>query len=500
MPILHYHKILLFAMFLSPVFSFGQEDALSVAKELNRQYKFIEAEKILDEAYRQEPNDLYIGWLYAHTLHQNGDFDKSIDVYNKVIILFPDNIELKLDRINKLTVSGDFSNAIISTENIIDDLADGNKYSAYKTLSLIYFWKGDYDQSLKEIDKAFLIKNDEPSAILFRNNIVDARSNWAGLDVKYGFDEQPLASFIPTLSAGYYVNSNLSLQADLTTPIFAIDDENFNAQWLNVATKYKFIEQGLSLDLNVGAFNHDDLAVTGGIKLNKKLLKYLTISVEIDKKPFLATTFAAKNKIMMTIVGAEVNWNNTDGILGQALVRRNYFQEQDKYFTTYGGWLVLPAYNVKDFEFRFGYGINYSDSKTDVFSAVDSLSTIIADWDSTYVIEGSYDPFYSPNDQIIHSLVGIVTFSPNDNLSLKADVNYGIRATTNTPILFLDINSNKEIFVNKNFFVQSYHPLDLNVSVNYKFSRSLSMMAFYKYQKTFFYENNVMGISTKLLF
>ena len=482
---------------------FGQEnDTLTIVKELNSKEQYSKSIILLQSYYSMHKNDQYAGWIYAQTLHYFGDYAESQRIYKITIQQFPGNNDIKLDLINKLVESGDLSAAIIQINQFLPDFPTDCKFVAYKTLAQIFYWKGDYDQSITEIDRALAIYSNDQPAIDLKKEIVTARSNWISIDLSHFSDDQPLTKINPSISSGFYVNSRLSLGVDVDHTINSISDSSYSTSWLKGSAKFYFIKRKAGLKVEIGTINFPskEKSFTGMVELNKKLTKYLNVVLVASYQPYLATTYSIKEKLMQTQYGAAIEWNNPKGFIGRASIDNKLFSALDNSYYTASGWVVLPPLKLKKFDFHVGYGINYSDSKSSNFESKENLNDILTLWNTNYQIEGNYNPIFTPNKQLIHSLVGKVKYSPNKKLTLTFDISYGFSAKSNVPYLYLDIDSVGTIIIARNFAEQRHKPMNSNVTINYIISDSFSLKGYYEYKKTYYYVSKNLGITARIVF
>lgn len=482
---------------------FGQKnDTLAIVKELNTKEQYSKSITLFQSYYPRHKNDQYAGWIYAQTLHYSGNYAESQRIYKITIQQFPGNNDIKLDLINKLVESGDLSAAIAQIGLFLPEFPTDYKFVAYKTLAQVFYWKGDYDQAIKEIERALVIYSNDQSAIDLKNEISLARSNWVSIDFSHFTDDQPLTKLNPSISSGFYVNSRLSLGVNADHTINSISDSSYSTTWLKGSAKLNFIERKAGLKVEVGTiiYPSKEKSFTGKVELNKKLTKYLNVVFGASYQPYLATTYSIQEKLMQTQYGAAFEWYNPKGFIGRASIDNNHFSAIDNSYYTTSGWLVFPPLKLKNFDLRVGYGINYSDSKCSNFESIETLNDILTVWNTNYQIEGNYNPLFTPNKQLIHSAVGLMEYRPNKKLTMAIDISYGFSAKSNSPYLYLDRDKGGIIIIARDFAEQSYKPMDSNLSLNYQISDTFSIKGYYKYKKTYYYESKSIGITARIVF
>ncbi|MCF6342231.1 MAG: tetratricopeptide repeat protein [Bacteroidales bacterium] len=479
-----------------------ETDTLRWAKALNSVHKYNKSAKLLQPYYANHSNDLYAGWLFASALHQTKKYNKSQEVYTQLLRLFPENDELRLDFANKLAEAGEFDEAVGQLNQMSDDLPEDYVLAVQKTRAKIYYWQGEYDKALNGINQALIVNNNDPEAIHLKNDISFARSNWLIIDAKYSEDDQPLQILTPSIKAIFYGSAKLSGGLNLISPLFSKTSGNFSGQWLSGFVQLRFSGPKIGVRLDAGAikFPSFDYDWTAAIRIDKTLLKHMKLGLVAERKPYLATEASLDKKVMQTTFSTYLLWDDPNGWMGNASYDLNRFAAFDNKYYTVSAWLMSPALKAGVFSFRIGYGFNYSDSDEDTFVAKEPLDDILDNWDSTAVIAGVYDPFFSPNKQSIHSAILMVNISPAKKLSMNLTANYGFLATAQTPYLFLNKKKNGKPFIDRQFYDDRYHPLQIDGKISYQLSPAFSLSGYYTYQRTNFYAINLFGLTAILHF
>lgn len=496
-------SVIVFCLFINTISVVAQQkDTLAIVKQLNTKEQYREACELLQVYHSKHREDPDVAWLLAQTLHYSGDYFRSRDMYESTIQQFPDKDDIKLDLINSLIEVGELSKAIDKINQYLPDLPAAYKSVAHKTLAQIFYWKGEYDQSITEIDRALAINSNDQSAVDLKNNISRARSNWVEVDLGYFVDDQPLTKYIPNVRTSFYLNSRLSLGVEADHSLYSISDTSYSTTSLNASARYNFLESKAGLKVEVGAiyFSSKEKSLRARIELNKKMMKYMNVVLSTSYQPYLATTHSIKEKLMQSQYGAAVEWTDPQGFIGRASFDHQLFSRIDNSYYTASGWLVSPPLKLKIFDFRVGYGVNYSDSKYSNFESLDTLDDILAVWDPSYQVQGNYNPLFTPEKQLIHSAVGIMECKPTKQLTLAFDISYGFSAKSHAPYLYLDRDSDGMIEIARDFSEQRFKPMDANVSIHYKISEAFSLKGYYKYQEFYFYESDFAGIEARIFF
>lgn len=489
--------------FFTTLSSNAQElDTLGLVKKLNEQRDFKMSSSLLESYYPNHPNDLYAGWLYAISLHQIKKFKRSRGIYTRTIQLFPDNIDLILDYVSKLSEEGKLEEAVNLLNTLGDSLPKDYLYSVKKTLAQIYYWEGEYDKALAEVNMSLALYSTMQEAVDLKSEILLAKSNWIVIDADYSEDDQPLKIITPTIETIFYKNSSLSAGLKLNSPIILKADELYTSQWLNGMVKYQFLGSKIELKLTAGIikFPSQDFDWTAAFQVKKVFLNHLKFGIGAERKPYLSTEAAIDKKVMQTTYGTFLSWNDPHGWTGHASFDLNRFSAFDNQYYTVSAWLLTPKLNLSVFIFRLGYGYNFSDSKENTYVSKYSLDEIISNWDSTAVIQGVYDPFFSPNKQSIHTAILIITINPTKKIGITLNTSYGFLATAKTPYLYLNEDEDEEPYIERQFYDDNYHPIQFTANVSYLITPKFTLNAYYTYSSTNFYISQLVGLKTIIRF
>lgn len=479
--------------------SAGQEtDTLTAAKELSAQHKYKEACQLLESYYAHHQDELYAGWLYASALHQEKKYKRSQAVFDSTILLFPDNIDLKLDYAMKLAEAGASREAMYQLNEMGSSLPDAYQQLVSLTKARIYYWQGAYDKAEKEVEQALAISAGDPQAVSLKKSIDQARSNWLVVDASYSTDDQPLQIITPSVKTIFYHNAMFTWGASFDAPVFLETEKTLSGQWLDGFAKFSFLGPKITLKINAGGLRlpATDFDWTAGVHLDKTIWKHLSAGLSAERLPYMATLTSLNKKVMQARYSAYVSWIDPNGWMGNASYDLNSFPSFDNHYYTAGVWLVTPALKLSVFSFKAGYGFSYSDSKESTYVSDKSLNEIIDNWDTTTVVTGVYDPFFSPNKQSVHSAILIITAVPVPKLNISLTANYGFLAKAQTPYLYLDKHNNGEIYIHREFYEDRYHPLQFDGKISYDISGDFSIYGYYTYQRTNFYTLNLFGLTT----
>jgi hypothetical protein len=475
-----------------------QTDTLTMARSLRERGKTRKSMTLLKPYYQAHPDDLYANWIYAQTAYQAHRFNLSADLYAKALKLYPTNRYLRLDYAKTLVDIGDLEKG--SEQLQIYTSEDISNPEPWYYMAKIDYWKGEPVQALKLLDQLLSHVPDYVPAKNLKAQILQDLAPWVGLNATYSSDDQPMNLLTPSLKGGWYRSHLLGLDFQVSVPCSFRDNGDFYAIGFSAGNKFHFSRPNLNLFLNLGLFNHTtlkSLGWTGDFKIEKTLLKKMSLWVELQRKPYLSTLSSLDIPLFenhLSIAGA---WNDPERWNGQLSFEGSTFSSDNNYILAFCGWVFVPSFHAGRFDFHFGYGYNYSTSKESRFTNEMPHTDIIARWNTGMEIKGIYNPYFTPNNQQIHSLLGIIHFKAARTVMLTLNLNCGIYGTTQYPYLYLEKDPYDSIFINRAFEKETFFPVNINAGFTWNMLKNLDILADLNYNATIYYNTINFGLTVR---
>jgi hypothetical protein len=123
------------------------------------------------------------------------------------------------------------------------------------------------------------------------------------------------------------------------------------------------------------------------------------------------------------------------------------------------------------------------------------VEEILANWDIDSTINGAYDPYFTPNEQQIHSLLATVNFKAAKKLTLSLNLNVGVYATTMYPYLFLNETDSDSLYIDKSYVKERFNPFNATLGLNWNILKDLDLKATFNYNSTIYYKTRTFGIT-----
>lgn len=464
-------------------------DTLTMVKAWMNQREFTKAEQMMQRYQANHPQDLYANWIYAQVAYLSHHFSLSERLYDNTIQLFPKEKSVRVDYAMMLANTGSMKGAEEQLLICANDNVDDPEPWLY--LAKVYYWEGNYAKSVDLLDNLITHLPDYQPAIELRNEVRIAKAPSLTLEVPYTSDDQPLKLVQPQLTFGINRSNALALDVNVVVPMALKDTANFHGGGVNVGNKFQFTNAKMSLYLNLGLFHfstNSTWGMTGEIKLEKVLFKKMVLWGDLKRTPYLYTLGSLSNPLFENHLTVAATWNDPDRWNGQINYERSTFSIDNNYINSYCGWIFTPAVKAGKFDFHFGYGYNYSTSKQNNFVSTQSVGEILSNWDNDSIIKGAYDPYFTPKDQQVHSLLALIHFKAAKKLTLTLNLNGGVYATTKYPYLYLNTTSTDSIYIERAFTKESYHPINGALGMLWKVAPRFDLQADFTYNSTIYYK------------
>jgi hypothetical protein len=170
----------------------------------------------------------------------------------------------------------------------------------------------------------------------------------------------------------------------------------------------------------------------------------------------------------------------------------------------FSAWAFAPPIKLPVIEIRFGYSYNYSTTQKNHFVSEKTLAKILTNFDSTAQIKGIYNPYFTPRDQSVNSLLASINISPGKMVKVAINANFGFYATAQIPYIFLHWNqisiTDSVLEFKTDFVKERFFPWQLNVAVTFSVSKTINIKAEYIYNRTYYFTNHYAGLGLTINF
>ena len=469
-------------------------DTISLARNSAYSKKFGEADRLLT-LYNAHNNDVNALRLHAQVLYWMKDFKEAKNIYERALYSFPENANVKLEygrllyQLQKFYKAGKLLNDYLAT--------DSSNVEAHQMLAYINLWTGHMTNAKKE---AVWIKNHEPEnneAAYILNQVAFYTAPYIKLQGLIYSDDQPIQrqGFEP--EAGVYKSWWLSPYIKTSLNNFDADKQ-YKTSWTEFGNKISLAPAKLQIESSIGYFQGSNFNgdITWKVKLTQKISSSVSLDASTEKAPYQYTLASIKTPFLYQLSEAGLSLDNKNHWLGRIAFHNQGFDDGNNCYTAYF-WLLAPIIHKNDFSIKAGYAFSYANSEWNTFQPKQPIAMPLV---LNKEVDGIYEPYFTPNEQTIHSLLASVYIPFSKTAGFSSNLNAGISAHASQPDLVVSRNGVGPLFIKKTYEDFQYNPIDFSGELHFKLSSNLFFNANYNYKSLIFFKAHTVNVQLKYLF
>lgn len=491
---------LVFGFFINAA-SLAQEpvDTLKLALQLKEQGDYSRVFELLEDYRSKHPNILDVEWMYGEAAYFTKHKRAMIQCYEANIEKNPNNKYLKLDYANKLIVFAEHEKAkVILLGEEGEFLTSAEPCAA---LSKIYFHQYDYKVALDYINMAIGLDPENSYYKELKHSILRKKAVWLSADYMIFDDNQPLSFHVPAYETGKFVNRYFSPSLNGRIKHLDIDNKRYLFGSLSFSNTFHPVKPQLELNTQLGMYKHLSFnpKLIGKVRIAKKVAKNLVLSSHINRTSYNVLKNSIDTLIMKNDFYLGIYRNNPECVMGQLAFSKSFFDDGNQ-ISNLSFWSVSPPIQLSKIGLRAGYGFAYENAKNDNFFTTRSNKELQMDIYNNQFIEGSFFPYITVKNQISHSIIIDLSYTPFEMLSVSITGNYGFKASVDKPYLYGYYLNNK-LKVERGYYQESFNPWELKAKVKAKFSPLFSCeLKYVHHTPNFFYASDAYTVALKRIF
>lgn len=476
----------------------AQVDTLDEARRMRDSGNIEAAASLLQSYNRNHPVDVNALWLYAQSEYWLEHFESAESLYTRAVQLQPENYYLHLDYGKVLIDIGELVDAAsVLSHYDVDDTAFA---AAHVLLARIAYWQGDYVRASALLDRTANAGPPGAEAEVLRSEIRFVRSPLIRLSTAYSGDTQPLHSITASVEGRLFLHPLSTVRFAFRSPAFFKENKALVAHWLQVGNTASFQRAGLEIDINAGALSHPyrrTILWTAQLELRQILTRNLLVDAMAAHTPYFNTLSSLDTTLFVNTGALSVACGNPDRWSGKAGIEVTQFPDRNTLASVYA-WFLTPPLSVAIASLRIGYGYGFSDARENRFVAKEPLAQIVATYNPLGGIAGVYQPYFTPRQQQVHSLLTSFEAHPAVGLDVGVKLNIGLNAHAQQPYLFLDNDGAGNALLVRGYTRSTFTPVDLNVYVVSPMTPEITLKFEYTYSHTYFYQSHLAGASVSM--
>lgn len=381
------------------------------ARQLVEQGHYGRASGVLSEYLKRHPDRPRVRWLLAKTLYWQARFDAARREYVRALEALPEEPGLRVD----------YGRFLVGT--------------------------GQMEKAREVLEEALRIDPDRPEARRLLTEVQRTTAPWLSAGAEYRNDSQPL------------LNRSLSLEAGL--PLgrrVAVSLRAVPRQLAGSAGEWRGVRSGtgalrvdwpgpLETQLELGRLRHVSAGRSDWIgegRLVARLGEGVALAGGAERWNYRYTTGVLDTALFVESASAVLRRERPAGWGGELVGRVERFPDGNRIRSGHL-WVLAPVWSEAGDAFRLGYAFRLADSDRSTFRSTSSTTGATlshrsgppfgggTDGGGGTVVEGTYRPYYTPEDVLSHSGVAALLVEAGEDVTLSADGAVGIHATEHVP-------------------------------------------------------------------
>lgn len=452
--------------------------AVVQAAQLRDSSRFAEAIEVLRKHRELQPDDGDAIRMLAQILYWNKDIPGARVLYDSGLVLHPADTALRLQYGRFLMETGSHAAA---KEILIPLVGPPSPHpQATELLGTMAYWEGDLAAARRYFQQALTTDTSLVDARRQLDEIRSLSATWIRTAAFGLNDDQPVRSIGGEVETGYYLNPLWTVIARGRAALLGGDGSTNPSSGSTDLTIFSGT-LGLSgsvpssrIDVSVqgGVFNRSvpsKLDWTGKAELGVKAGSFARVGARAERTAYLYTEASLRTHVMMNSVGAALDIDR-HGWLGRAGYDFHKFPDDNSGSAAYA-WAMAPLVRNVGVTLQAGYGASYHDTQ--------ELRFIRNSVDPT----GHYEPYYTPQNTFIHSVIGAFTGSGANGLVTRMGGSFGFHAREDAPAFGMAPSGS--FFLDT--FNRSFHPWTARASVEKALASRSVIIARIEHAKTAFY-------------
>jgi len=464
-------------------------NTLETAKQYFNNSQYDEAANILSKYLAGNPKDVYGYWLYGEIAYKQKEKKISAYHFEKALRIQPDNEDIRISYARSLFYSKQMEKASEEFTQIIKKGKNENYISeSHLMLSYIKFWDMELDKSRYHVDQILKINPSDKLALEQKKAIDQISAPYIKLDLKYLDDDQPLSSFSEKVEFGMTRSRALNFA-------FYLKNYNFDTHNQVIMANFKntFIISDVNLYVSISAgvsrYFKDKYDWLGEIEFKHKITDNLHAGVGLNRQPYLYTKQSTYTTFSENNFYGMINYDDPKLFSASFLYQYKFF-EGDNHINILGAWAMTKFFKLGFLQARAGYAVSYSDTKESTYVPNDPIES----HPEGENILGHYDLYFTPDNEIAHSVLGALRFNITPKLSVDTFGSYGFYARNDSPLLFITEDLGDKYIIMRTSYKHKYHPYNLKANLNYMFSDRFNIGIYYEHLKNSFYQQDKAGM------
>ena len=453
-------------------------DTIAEARRLRDSGDFAGAATIMRPYVESHPDDMGSARFAALMAYWGKQREVAESIYANAIARHGDDVNLRLEYGRFLIETGRPRHAHDVLDPVIaDDQLPGGpaeKARAHTLLGTAAYWQGDFTTARREFATAVQLDSSLADARRQLGEIDAASAPWVRVGSELRDDDQPLRALRFDADGAWYLNPLTPLGMRAGSIVFDRDgaSESLLTGETHLATYLPAAHLDFSAALGILERSFDSSTDwTARSSLGVRLPRTVVLGGRYERSPYTNTIRSLGRAIMVQTVEASVRWGQPRGWMGEAVGRRELFPD-DNHTSTGFGWLLAPLWRHDRGTLHVGYGFSAASAEASRFQPRGDLSVVPLPPGQTVPVNGEYNPYYTPRNLRVHSVLANFAVRGSDRWSVGANGRYGVSAHDDAPVL-VAVSAPPSATVQRRFYSRSFTPWNTRATFDVAATRAI---------------------------
>ncbi|HUF51564.1 MAG TPA: hypothetical protein VMN60_12050 [Longimicrobiales bacterium] len=259
---------------------------------------------------------------------------------------------------------------------------------------------------------------------------------WLAIDAGALRDNQPLSRVQAQLEYGRYLTDDIGvmLLADVVHSAAGDASSNSPAAGAAVIAGVPALRLGTVMGARLLAQPASSTRLLWHARANMRLGADVQLRAHMQRDRYMATSASLDTVVLVRNAEIALDRSGAPGWAGVVALRRDDYDDDNHVNSAYA-WLLVPLRRAVTHSFRAGYAVGWQDSPQSRWVAAPEQQPPRGPAAVPgAIVPGTYDPYYTPHDQLTHSLIADAALAAGSGW-LKFNGMVGVRATELAPQL-----------------------------------------------------------------
>lgn len=470
------------------------------AKEIISLNKLDEAKDLLSDFENKYPGSLWIEQLYASCLHQLKDYHEADIIYRRALEFHPDNSDLKygygllLFDMNKLDQSKKWLEAYSQEVK--------NNAKAEALLGKLYYWDKNFNSSFLHLQRARELDPINEEIKELYEKVYRLCSHQFSINPKLRDDTQPMLMLGTNFTYAKYISSAFDIKVSNDIFNYTQIPQGNRITSLFIGNTFHINKINAELLIEGGGYNWKSDTINkwrAKIAWKQKISRNIYSQVLAERKLYDFTVASIETPTIMNQLKWFIAYEKTGGWTGQLGVQYQYF-EDNNIIKAYYLWVLSRPILLKKMDLSFGLSSNFMDSEIDHFKPKKTINEIQQGNQRNKNIDGVYDPYFTPLQQLVNSILGNINYHFSSKTHLNIRGSFGIFSTAEVASFSIETNSAGEDEFVKTYSTTHYKPFEFQISFHNSFSKKFELELSYGHERTYYYDSNQFNLGFNFYF